>query len=270
MAADLKVGMRDGTDHHAALHRRGRLRPHRLRLEDREMTSVTHPPSRFAPARRNRSTSSAPACTPGANGAATSPSMASSPPEDRPGRGRPGLAANPIGRGRGHHPQRLPRLRRGGRPSPRSSAGTASPSAPATPPAPAGSQALQSPPAPKSSPASATSRSSSEQTPPPRAFFAPVGGERKQRSRLAALPPDRCHQPRLLRAAGAPPDGPLRRHRSMTSPRSRSRTPATAYRTRTPASARNLSPPRTSSPPPSCPTPCGCWTSAPRLTAPPR
>ena len=34
-----------------------------------------------------------------------------------------------------------------------------------------------------------------------------------QRPGLAAVPPDRGHQHRLLRAAGPPPDGPLRRHR---------------------------------------------------------
>ena len=46
----------------------------------------------------------------------------------------------------------------------------------------------------------------------PKGFFAPVGGEREERSRLAALPSDRCDEHGVLRAAGAAADGPLRRH----------------------------------------------------------
>ena len=45
----------------------------------------------------------------------------------------------------------------------------------------------------------------------PKGFFAPVGGERTDRPRLAALPSARRHQPRVLRALRPPPHGPLRR-----------------------------------------------------------
>ncbi len=62
----------------------------------------------------------------------------------------------------------------------------------------------------------------------PKGFFAPTGRRPSGRSRLAALSPDRRHQPDLLRSLGAPAHGDLRRHRTATSPRSRSRTRATA------------------------------------------
>ena len=99
----------------------------------------------------------------------------------RPGRaerGRPGLAADPAGRRRRHHPQRLPGLHRRVRRSRRSWAGTAFRSARATRRAPAARRRCRAP-APRSWPGSATSRWSSAPTPRPKGFFAPVGGERK-------------------------------------------------------------------------------------------
>ena len=46
----------------------------------------------------------------------------------------------------------------------------------------------------------------------PKGFFAPGRRRAQERSGLAALPPHRRDQPGVLRAAGAAPDGPLRRH----------------------------------------------------------
>ncbi len=67
------------------------------------------------------------------------------------------------------------------------------------------------------------------------------GAQRRRavgRPRLAALPAARHDQPGVLRALRAPPDGPVRRHPARTSRRSRSRTPGTAWRTPTRATAR--------------------------------
>ncbi len=46
----------------------------------------------------------------------------------------------------------------------------------------------------------------------PEGLLRPGRRRTQERPGLAALPPDRRDQPGVLRAAGAPPDGPLRRH----------------------------------------------------------
>ena len=127
----------------------------------------------------------------------------------RAGRGRPGLAADPAGRRGRHHPQRLSGLHR--RVDVRAEArlercagqlqlcrvcqrlaGTAER------PRPYSGRLLR--------------RRAGD-----RRRHHPEGGVRagrrgtQERPRLAALPPDRRDEPGVLRAAGAPPDGPLRR-----------------------------------------------------------
>ncbi len=59
-----------------------------------------------------------------------------------------------------------------------------------------------------------------------------------ERPRLAALPPARRHQPHLLRAVRPPPHGRLRRHARRLRRRQGEELPPRRSRTRTPASAR--------------------------------
>ena len=127
----------------------------------------------------------------------------------RTGRGRPGLAADPAGRRRRHHPQRLPRLRR--RVDVRPEAGLE------RRPRQLELRGLRQ----------RVAGTAERPRPDPRRLLRRRAGHRcrhhpegrlrpgrrraQERSGLAALPPDRRDEPGVLRAAGPPPDGPLRR-----------------------------------------------------------
>ena len=97
----------------------------------------------------------------------------------RAGRRRPGLAPDPAGRRRGHHPQRLPRLRRRARPSPRSWAGTASRSSSSYAACAIGLAGAADAPAPRSWPGCCDVALVIGADTTPKGFFAPVGGERR-------------------------------------------------------------------------------------------
>ena len=117
-----------------------------------------------------------------------------------------------VRRRRRHHPQRLPGLHRRGRPSPRARAGPACRCRRATPPAPRARTALQRGPGPDP-------RRLLRRRPGRRRRHHAEGllrpGRRRppRRPGLAALPPARRHQPRLLRPLRPPAHGRLRRHR---------------------------------------------------------
>ena len=123
--------------------------------------------------------------------------------------------------------------------------------------------------APRSSRASATWRSSWARTPPPKGFFAPVGGDRPD-------DPDWLRF-RLLGATNPAYFGLYARRRMAVygatarglRPGQGQERPPRPAPTRTPATARR-SRPRRCWPPPWSPTRCGCWTSAPPRTAAPR
>ena len=127
----------------------------------------------------------------------------------RPARRRDGLAPNSTRRRRGHHPQRLPGLRRrcDVRPEARVDrhpgvvelrgvrVGFPGPAV-----------------RPRADPGRDVRRRIGDRCRHhPEGVLRPGRRGTPRRSGLAALPPDRCHQHRLLRSAGPAPDGPLRR-----------------------------------------------------------
>ena len=122
-----------------------------------------------------------------------------------------GLAPDPAGGRRRHHPQQLPQLRRGRdlRPETRLDG---HPGVLQLRRLRLGSQALQSARAQIMAGLCDVALVIGADT-TPKGFLRAGRRERPQRPGLAAVPPDRGHQHRLLRAAGPPPDGPLRRHR---------------------------------------------------------
>ena len=103
----------------------------------------------------------------------------------------------------------------------------------------------------------------------PEGLLRPGRRRAQERPGLAAVPSDRRDQPGVLRAAGAAPDGPLRRHaRGLRAGEGQERParPAEPERPLPQGDPRS----RTCWPARWSPTRCGCWTSAPPPTAPRR
>ena len=103
----------------------------------------------------------------------------------------------------------------------------------------------------------------------PKGAFAPGRRGTQERPRLAAVPPDRRDEPGVLRAAGAAPDGPLRRDVRGLRPGEGQELPARPAEPECPLPqgdprSRTCWPARWS------PTRCGSSTSAPPPTAPRR